>query len=85
MVALIIVMGIFLFAALATPTGDPVTMSLLAVPMCALFAASYVVCRLNDRRRARTSSEPDYGALDDDQASEIEPATQPERRVEDVT
>jgi sec-independent protein translocase protein TatC len=90
-----IVMGIFLFAALATPTGDPVTMSLLALPMCALFAASYVICRLNDRRRARTSSEPDYGALDDDEASEIEPPAQqdaepkatrsPERRVEDVT
>ncbi|HSK28297.1 MAG TPA: twin-arginine translocase subunit TatC [Jiangellales bacterium] len=78
-----IIMGIFVFAAVATPTGDPVTMSLLAGPMCLLFALSYAVCKLNDRRRARSGSEPDYGALDDDEASEIEPVA--DEAHDDVT
>jgi sec-independent protein translocase protein TatC len=66
-----IVLGVFVFAALATPTGDPITMLMLAVPMWLLFEASVLVCRLNDRRRARASGEPEYAELSDDEASEI--------------
>jgi sec-independent protein translocase protein TatC len=47
------VLGIFVFAAVATPTGDPITMLTLAGPMWILFEAAVLVCRLNDRRRAR--------------------------------
>jgi sec-independent protein translocase protein TatC len=64
------VLGIFVFAAVATPTADPITMIMLAVPMWALFEAAVLICRFNDRRRAR-----ELGAdLDDDVASPIEPA-----------
>jgi sec-independent protein translocase protein TatC len=62
------VLGIFVFAAIATPTGDPITMLMLAGPMWILFEAAVLVCRLNDRRRAREAGP----AIDDDVASELE-------------
>ena len=52
-----IVLVIFVFAAVATPSGDPFTMCLLAIPMCILFVAAELIARLNDRRRARKSEE----------------------------
>lgn len=69
-----IIFAIFVFAAVATPTGDPVTMSLLGVPMALLFGVAYLVCRRNDRRKASRSSEPDYEALDDDEISPLDEA-----------
>lgn len=68
----IIVFAVFVFAAVATPTGDPVTMLSLGVPMWGLFEASVVVARMTDRRRARASSEPDYSTLGDDEISPLE-------------
>jgi sec-independent protein translocase protein TatC len=73
-----IVVGVFAFAAVATPTGDPITMLMLAVPMWLLFEASVLVCRVNDRRRARLSGEPDYSELSDDEASPVEAAPAPD-------
>jgi sec-independent protein translocase protein TatC len=46
-----IVIGTFLFAAVATPSTDPFTMLLLAIPMLILFVISEVICRILDRRR----------------------------------
>lgn len=66
-----IVVGVFVFAAVATPTGDPVTMLMLAVPMWLLFEIAVLVAKANDRRRNRRSDEPDYEALDDDQPSPL--------------
>lgn len=65
------VLIVFLFSAIATPTGDPISMMLLAGPMLLLIMIAFGVCLLNDRRRARNSSEPDYDSLDDDEASPI--------------
>ena len=50
-----IIVGSFLFAAVATPSGDPFTMTFMAVPLVVLFLVSEVIARLNDRRRARRS------------------------------
>jgi sec-independent protein translocase protein TatC len=66
-----IVLFVVIFAAIATPTGDPINLSLLAVPMLLLVFAAVGIAWLNDRRRRRRGSEPDYGALDDDEASTI--------------
>jgi sec-independent protein translocase protein TatC len=66
-----IVFGIFVFAAVATPTGDPVTMSLLAVPVCVLFALAYVICVVNDRRRARALAAEGFD-VGDDEASPLD-------------
>ncbi|HVQ88980.1 MAG TPA: twin-arginine translocase subunit TatC [Actinomycetes bacterium] len=65
------VVGIFIFAAVGTPTGDPLTMSLVALPMWGLYEAAVVFTRINDRRRRTRDGEPDYDSLDDDEASPI--------------
>lgn len=66
------VLGVFLFGAVATPTGDPLSMMLLAGPMLLLILIAFGICLLNERRRARRSKEPDYSELDDDEASSID-------------
>jgi sec-independent protein translocase protein TatC len=49
-----IIFGIFVFAAVATPSTDPFTMLFLAFPMTVLFVASEMIARLIEgRRRAR--------------------------------
>ena len=50
-----IIIGTFIFAAVATPSADPFTMTLMAVPMVLLFFASEAIARINDRRRAGRS------------------------------
>jgi sec-independent protein translocase protein TatC len=65
------VLGVFIFAAAATPTPDPFTMLLLALPILLLISGAFLIALLNDRRRARKSSEPDYGELADDEASPL--------------
>ncbi|MDQ6525965.1 twin-arginine translocase subunit TatC [Nocardioides sp. LHD-245] len=47
------IVGTFIFAAVITPSGDPFTMSFMAVPMVVLFLVSEVIARFNDRRRDR--------------------------------
>jgi sec-independent protein translocase protein TatC len=63
--------GILVFAAVATPTGDPITMLLLGVPIIVLFEISMLIAKLTDRRRRLASDEPDYEALGDDETSKI--------------
>ncbi len=46
-----IIVGTFIFAAVATPSGDPFTMTFMALPMVALFLLSEVIARSNDKRR----------------------------------
>jgi sec-independent protein translocase protein TatC len=76
-----IVVGTFVFAAVATPSTDPFSMLMLAIPMTLLFAISEVIARVVDRRRAR----PSYAAFDDDEVSPIEGADEvgPSRLSED--
>jgi sec-independent protein translocase protein TatC len=66
-----IIFATFVFAAVATPSTDPITMLLLAIPMTVLFLLSEVLARLVDRRRGRGSSEPDYDELDDEEISPL--------------
>ena len=47
------VFGITLFTAAFTPTGDPLTMSLLALPLCAFYFLAGGIALLVDRRRAK--------------------------------
>ena len=48
----IILMAAVVFAAVATPSTDPFSMLMLAIPMMVLFVLAEVICRLIDRRRA---------------------------------
>ena len=47
------VFGIALFTAAFTPTGDPLTMTLLALPLCIFYFAAGGVALLVDRRRSK--------------------------------
>ncbi|MFT8395873.1 twin-arginine translocase subunit TatC [Propionibacterium sp.] len=42
----------FLFAAVATPSTDPISMSVLAVPMSLLYVVAEIICKRADKRRA---------------------------------
>ena len=59
-----IIIGSFVFAAIATPSTDPFTMLFLAVPMVALFGISEVIARALDRRKAER--DPAAGIGDDE-------------------
>lgn len=68
-----IIIGVIVFAAVATPTGDPINLLLLAGPVLLLVAIAVGVSLLNDRRRARRGDrEPDYDAYDDDEVSPLD-------------
>lgn len=73
-----IIIGVFVFAAVATPTTDPITMLFLAVPMTVLFIVSEVIARVIDRRRARKARERDYESLSDEEVSPLEVEHEPE-------
>jgi sec-independent protein translocase protein TatC len=63
-----IIVGTFVFAAAATPSTDPFSMLMLAIPMSVLFFISEIVARVMDRRRGLTA----YDGLDDEQASTLD-------------
>ena len=65
-----IVMGTVLFAAMATPTGDPFNLLLLAAPLLGLMGLAWAVCWVNDRRRARRAAEEPTWA--DDETSPLD-------------
>lgn len=65
-----IIFATFVFAAVATPSTDPITMLLLAIPMTVLFLISEQIARFIDRRRG-LDGEPDYERFDDDAASPL--------------
>ena len=52
----LVLVAIVLFCALATPAADIMSMFLLAIPMCALFAAAAGIALLHDRRVARRAA-----------------------------
>ena len=62
--------GAFLFAGIANPSPDPISMLLLAVPCVVLVEVAEIFIYFNDRRRARI---PDpYADLADDEAAPLE-------------
>lgn len=70
-----LIFGVFVFAAVATPTGDPINLMLLAGPMLILLFIAVGVAMLNDRRRAKKSgAQGNYASWDDDEASPLESA-----------
>ncbi|MBF4163068.1 twin-arginine translocase subunit TatC [Nocardioides acrostichi] len=48
-----IIVFVFVFAAVATPSTDPFTMCFMAIPMVLLFIVAEGIARWNDKRRAR--------------------------------
>ncbi|MET9831895.1 twin-arginine translocase subunit TatC [Streptomyces sp. NPDC006385] len=62
------IMGITLFAAIATPSTDPISMLALAGPIWILYFGATGIALLNDRRRARRDAEGPA----DDEASDLD-------------
>ena len=68
-----IIFAVCIFAAVATPTGDPINMILLAAPILLLMTLAIMVCLANDRRRARRLGPvQDYDSWDDDETSPLD-------------
>ncbi len=68
-----IIFTIFIFAAVATPTGDPINLLLLATPILILVIIAVFISLLNDRRRARKLRKTDFSKLGDDEISPLDP------------
>ena len=64
-----IVLGVFVFAAMATPDGSPLTMAVLALPILGLIGITMGFAALNDRRRSRRQAAEGLLDLSDDEAS----------------
>lgn len=60
-----IVIGTFIFAAVATPSTDPFSMLMLALPMLVLFFVAEVVARVSDRARGRGEHRTDQWSDDE--------------------
>jgi sec-independent protein translocase protein TatC len=65
----LMIFGAFLFAGIANPSPDPISMLLLAAPCVLLMEIAEIIVWANDRRRSRL---PDpYAALDDDEIAPL--------------
>jgi sec-independent protein translocase protein TatC len=67
-----VLFGIFVFAAVATPSQDPFTMTALAVPICLLYGVAVLIATVHDRRAARRAGASDYSDLADDEPSPLD-------------
>ncbi|MGH1563134.1 twin-arginine translocase subunit TatC [Mumia sp. DW29H23] len=72
-----IIVATFVFAAIATPSTDPLTMVVLALPMTLLFLIAEAIAHLTDRRRAKRAAAEGL-AVGDDEMSDITVEHQPE-------
>ncbi|MET0316427.1 twin-arginine translocase subunit TatC [Rhodococcus sp. RS1C4] len=68
-----LIMGLFVFAAIATPGQDPFSMLALALALTLLFEMAVQVARIHDKRKLRKRKD-DWGDVSDDEASSIESA-----------
>lgn len=64
-----IVFGVCVFAAIATPSQDPFTMLALSIPMVILFEIATLIAKIHDSRKAASSP---YADLSDDEASPLD-------------
>jgi sec-independent protein translocase protein TatC len=66
----LLIFAAFVFAGVANPSPDPISMLLLAIPIVVLVEVAEIIIWFNDRRRARI---PDpYEGVSDDEASPLE-------------
>jgi sec-independent protein translocase protein TatC len=70
-----IIFGLFVFAAVATPSADPFTMLALALPTVILFEFAELIAFFHDRRLRDAPAL--YEGLDDDETSVIEETPTP--------
>jgi sec-independent protein translocase protein TatC len=71
----LIIFLVFVFAGIASPSPDPLTMLLLGGVVVVLVEAAEVIIYINDKRYARNHPDPYAGLADD----ELSPVDEPER------
>ncbi|MGI5500914.1 twin-arginine translocase subunit TatC [Lentzea sp. CA-135723] len=64
-----LMMGLFVFAAIATPGTDPISMVVLALALVLLFEMAIQIARVHDKRKAKLRSAEGWDELDDDEAA----------------
>jgi sec-independent protein translocase protein TatC len=67
-----LIFGLFVFAAVATPGQDPISMLALAIALVLLFEVAIQISRVNDRRRARRRVTEGWDEWDPDAPSPID-------------
>ena len=75
---------VFIFAAVVTPTMDPVNMTILAVPMMLLYLLSIVLVRFVQRKRERETAAPaeDFDVGQAEGVTQDDPYESAERETE---
>ncbi|HET8970982.1 MAG TPA: twin-arginine translocase subunit TatC [Candidatus Nanopelagicales bacterium] len=66
-----LILGSFVFGAVATPTGDPFWMTMAALPLLTLLVVSGTLMLAVDARRARKGRRAEYNQWADDQTSPL--------------
>ena len=77
-----VIMGVFVFGAVITPTTDPVGMLALAGPITLLYLAAVGFSLVNDKRRARRNPDAE---LSDDEASRLDLTPEAVGEIEPVS
>lgn len=72
-----IIFGLFVFAAIATPSQDPLSMSALAVALTVLCELSIQIARHHDRRKAAARQAEGWDSWNPDEPSPIDTAPSP--------
>ncbi len=64
-----LLVGVLTFAAVATPSGDPVNMLIVATPFGTLVFIAVLIMVINDKRRDRRQRREGFGQWSDDETS----------------
>lgn len=80
----VVVLAIFVFSAIAVPTGDPIGMSVLAVPICLLYFGAIGIALANDKRRAARRAADPIHQLSPDEASSLDLTPAPVERADSL-
>jgi sec-independent protein translocase protein TatC len=77
-----IIFLVFAFAAVATPSPDPISMLLLAVPCVALVELAEVFAYFNDKHRAKMLAADPYPGLTPEEAAALDMSDEPAASVD---